>query len=159
MTFPPRIMLAAIVALVGLLAAAVITTTASGLERDQLVIDLSDGAVELNTDELSAGKIEIEARNERGTEQHELLIVRTNKPVDALPRGLAAVSLPLTGKIIVGADHDAHSHEVEEEPDRGPFPGQVFRVATPLEPGRYVVLCNFPGHYAAGEAAAFTVSE
>ncbi|MEV6160217.1 plastocyanin/azurin family copper-binding protein [Nonomuraea sp. NPDC052129] len=38
-------------------------------------------------------------------------------------------------------------------------PGSAGWVTLTLHPGRYELLCNFPGHYAAGMHAAFDVTK
>lgn len=155
--FRSRLLLAAAVAAAVTIGAGAIAlaTGPSSMDSDTLGITLEDGDVRLDRDRVFAGSTFLDAFNE-GTTEHELLLIRTDTPSDELPRGIAAVSLDLAGELAVGADHEVHDHDGEEE-DRGPEPGNALRVRTKLEPGRYVVLCNIPGHYAAGEHAELEV--
>jgi uncharacterized cupredoxin-like copper-binding protein len=37
-------------------------------------------------------------------------------------------------------------------------PGQTGHMTVNLKPGRYMLFCNLPGHYAAGQHTMFTVT-
>ena len=37
--------------------------------------------------------------------------------------------------------------------------GQAGRMTVRLSPGRYVLFCNAPGHYAAGQHTTFTITK
>jgi uncharacterized cupredoxin-like copper-binding protein len=82
-----------------------------------------------------------------GPSQHELLIFRTDLPPDKLPLGS-------DGRV------DESSDNVPKVFDSGnniPVDGtQTFNTA--LTPGRYVLVCNLPGHYLAGMHVAFVVN-
>ena len=86
------------------------------------------------------GPVTFVVRNAGGI-PHEFVILRTNRQPRALPmKGSQAVE---TGEI----------GEIEELK-----PGQTKRLTVRLGPGKYVLLCNLPGHYQAGQSAAFRVS-
>jgi uncharacterized cupredoxin-like copper-binding protein len=90
----------------------------------------------------SAGKLSLSTVN-RGKLPHELVLAQTNLPAGKLP------TLP--------------DGSVNEEALKSP--GEIPDVAVgatkstnlDLQPGRYVVFCNLPGHYAAGQYADLTV--
>jgi uncharacterized cupredoxin-like copper-binding protein len=86
-----------------------------------------------------AGKLRVAAVN-HGKSPHEFVLIRTAKAPDALPtKGAEASEAGAVGEI------------PEQEP--GHRATHVFT----LEPGRYVYICNVPGHYKAGMAGTLTV--
>lgn len=85
------------------------------------------------------GKIIFVVRNV-GSLEHELVVLRTNRLPRRLPtKGSQAVETGLQGKT----------------PDLRP--GQTRRLTLRLRPGKYVLLCNLPGHYKAGQFAGLCV--
>ena len=128
--------------------------------------------VELTSDEwgidagqapVRAGRVTFDERN-TGAVPHDLLIVRTDLPADALPRGLEGVAVELAGDVVLGESHSDHQHDTGagQAADRAHAedhldPGGRRRRTVTLEPGRYVVLCPVPGHYERGQATAVTV--
>lgn len=85
------------------------------------------------------GRVTFVVRN-AGKMPHEFLILRTNSPARALKlRGTRAVEIGRKGRIVAF---------------RG---GATKRLTLNLPPGRYVLLCNLPGHYKAGQAIDFVV--
>ena len=88
---------------------------------------------------VSPGAITFVVRN-MGKIPHELAIVRTGRHHHALPMaGSKASEAGLMG-------------EIEEF-----LPGQTRRLVVKLAPGKYVLLCNLPGHYMAGQYASLRV--
>jgi len=88
---------------------------------------------------VSPGAITFVVRN-TGKIPHELAIVRTGRHHHALPMaGSKASEAGLMG-------------EIEEF-----LPGQTRRLVVKLAPGKYVLLCNLPGHYMAGQYASLRV--
>lgn len=77
-----------------------------------------------------------------GAIAHELVIVRSDLAVDALPQA--------------GGAADESQLEVVGRIDQ--WPGGESREATfSLAAGQYILICNLPGHYQLGMRAAFTV--
>ena len=76
-----------------------------------------------------------------GTMSHEMVVVKTNKTPKQLtePNGTAN-----------------ESTSVGEAADLAP--GQIKEVTLDLKPGRYILLCNLPGHYKAGMYHTFVVT-
>jgi uncharacterized cupredoxin-like copper-binding protein len=86
-----------------------------------------------------AGKLRVTAEN-HGKSPHEFVLIRTAKAARALPtKGAEASEAGAVGEI------------PEQKP--GHRASHVFR----LKPGRYVYICNVPGHYKAGMAGTLTV--
>jgi uncharacterized cupredoxin-like copper-binding protein len=90
-----------------------------------------------------AGDVTFVAHN-AGKLEHELVVIRSNRPAN---------HLPLDGK------------EASETGSRGEIggvmPGKTGRLTLDLRPGKYVLICNrsdHDGHYEHGMFAAFTVS-
>ena len=90
---------------------------------------------------VKAGQVRFIAAN-YGTMSHEMVVVKTDKTPKQLmePNGSAN-----------------ESTSVGEAADIAP--GQTKTVTLDLKPGRYVLLCNLPGHYKAGMYHTFVVTQ
>jgi uncharacterized cupredoxin-like copper-binding protein len=85
------------------------------------------------------GKLRVTAKN-NGRIEHELILIRTTKAPGALPiKGDAASEAGAVG-------------EISEQK-----PGKSGTHTFNLKPGRYVYICNVPGHYQAGMRGGLTV--
>lgn len=89
-----------------------------------------------NVTSVPAGKVEFTARNV-GQVPHELMVER-------MPMVMDASGLP---------KEDAAQGMIEDM-----APGQTGHMTLTLKPGRYMLFCNLPGHYAAGQHTMFTVT-
>lgn len=86
-----------------------------------------------------AGKVTFVVRN-AGKIAHNFVVLRTNLPPSKLPTvGAVAKEVGRQGKT----------------PVFGPGTGR--RLALTLRPGKYVLICNVPGHYKAGMFVGFRV--
>lgn len=138
-------------------AALAFASAAGGAGDGVSTIALRDGEIALEDSTLEPGRHVIEAVNE-GTTEHELVVLRTDTPVDELPVGLHGVSISQAGgELVVGEDHVASRHEHEPGEVLGLLPGRSRRTQVELEPGTYVVYCQTGSHYLAGERTSFTV--
>ncbi len=92
----------------------------------------------------NAGEVKFTIEN-KGTIGHEFLVVRTDI---------------LDGQIPLDGDHFAEPSEGLEVIDEiGEYPaGTTELLVLSLEAGNYQLVCNLPGHYAAGMHASFVVS-
>ena len=110
---------------------------------DEIALDfvLSDFAID-GPASVDAGLLRFNVKNE-GAAIHELVIVRTDAEPDALP---------VESGIVVESDLDVIG-EIEE------FPGGESRSSSfQLDAGRYLLICNVPGHYSLGMVAELTVT-
>jgi len=95
-----------------------------------------------------AGKVTFKVKN-AGTVAHEMVVIRTDLPAEALTVAEGKVNEAAAGKVI---------GEVEEFPPDGKA-----EITLDLEAGRYVLFCNVleqgqpKGHYPQGMRAEFTV--
>lgn len=88
----------------------------------------------------AAGKLEITLVND-GDAPHELVVLKTDAAADALQVSDGRVS------------EDDSVGEVEEVEG-----GETGTATLDLKPGRYVIVCNVPGHYMKGMRGTLTVS-
>lgn len=100
--------------------------------------------VRLDRESVSTGPVTFVITNEAATEKHELVVIKLDAPGQALPY------LEARRKVDEGQVNALE--EVE-----GLKPGQTETLTLTLEPGSYVLICNYDGHYRAGMWAPFTV--
>jgi len=86
----------------------------------------------------SAGLVRFTVRN-AGAINHEFVVLRTDKQAGSLLKG---------GE----ADERGNVGEIGDLP-----PGSAKTLALRLKAGHYALICNLPGHYAAGQHSDFTV--
>jgi uncharacterized cupredoxin-like copper-binding protein len=89
--------------------------------------------------ELARGTLAITAEN-KGKTEHELVLLKTNADPSKLPKKGDGVS---------------EKDSVGEIPEVAP--GQDGSATFDLKPGKYVMVCNIPGHYDAGMYGTLTV--
>jgi uncharacterized cupredoxin-like copper-binding protein len=105
---------------------------------------LQEWKVSVSPNTATAGEVKFTMSN-NGTIGHEFLVVKTDI---------------LDGKIPLDGDHFAEpSPGLEVIDEIGEFkPGTTELLVLTLEPGNYQLVCNLPGHYAAGMHTTFVVS-
>ena len=86
-----------------------------------------------------AGKVTFVVQNV-GKLDHSFVVIKTSRAPNALP--------------VNGATADESGKVGRIEPFK---PGQTRTLTLNLKPGKYVLLCNVPGHYKAGQFAGFQV--
>ncbi|HZR46946.1 MAG TPA: cupredoxin domain-containing protein [Candidatus Manganitrophaceae bacterium] len=125
------------------------TPRAAAKSAERVSVELKEWGVTPDKRSVPAGgKVTFKAKN-AGTMEHELVILKTSYPIDALPTAEGKVKEEAAGEVI---------GEIEE------FPPNEEREATfDLPPGSYILFCNVSekgqteGHYQKGMRAAFTV--
>lgn len=116
--------------------AATAGTAATAGPVEKVTAQLGDYWVRPNMTSVPAGKVEFVARNV-GKVPHELMVER-------MPIKMDAPGQP---------NEEAAQGMIE---DMGP--GESGQMTMDLQPGRYVLFCNVPGHYALGQHTMFTVT-
>ena len=114
----------------------------------------SDGAtvgVKLNEYKLQLETTSIRRKvtfqlSNQGKEKHEFVILRTELTPMSLPTDTSV------DKIQEEAAGIEHVNEID-----GLGPGEQKNLALNMKPGRYLLLCNIPGHVHGGMVAAFEV--
>ena len=120
------------------------SVTAAGAAPNIAVVE-KDFSIQATPATTRAGLVDFTVSN-AGPSAHEFLIFRADQAPDALPTGS-------DGRV------DESSDQITKVFDSGdniaPNGSKVFHAA--LTPGKYVMVCNLPGHYKAGMHEAFTV--
>jgi uncharacterized cupredoxin-like copper-binding protein len=116
--------------------------TSAAATATHVKVTLTEMAVTLGAVSAPTGPIVFEITN-KGTIEHEFVILKTDVPFDSLDP-----SKDEPGK----ADETGHVDEVDPV-----NAGTSTSLAVTLDPGKYVLICNKPGHYAAGMRVGFTV--
>jgi uncharacterized cupredoxin-like copper-binding protein len=94
-----------------------------------------------------SGHVAVAVHN-AGKIPHEFVVFRTALAPTALPQLADGSKIDEKGKGITHLDPEAEDIQ----------PGTTKSITVVLTPGRYVVVCNLPGHYKAGMHAVLTVS-
>ncbi len=115
---------------------------------------MSGGAMHLGLDQaaVSGAAVSFLVSN-LGSVSHELVVL-------PLPDGQIAGTRPVgqDGRIDETGSFGEASNTCAEGSGQGILPGASGWVTMTLAPGRYELVCNLPGHYAAGMYGQFTVS-
>jgi uncharacterized cupredoxin-like copper-binding protein len=123
------------------------TAAAGGGAGATLTIKMGDFYFAPKNATAQAGKTTIEAPNE-GSVEHELVVFKTNMNPANLP---TEANGEVDEKKLEqeGAEELGEIEEVE--------PGETGSKEFNLTPGKYVMICNLPGHYAQGMYGSLTV--
>jgi len=120
------------------------SVTASSAVPNIAVVE-KDFSIQATPPTVKGGLVDVTVAN-AGPSAHEFLIFRADQAPDALPTGS-------DGRV------DESSDQITKVFDSGDNiaanSSKVFHAA--LTPGKYVMVCNLPGHYKAGMHEAFTV--
>lgn len=111
-------------------------------------IDLSKATmgVKAMPDMARAGKITFDVTNNSKGTIHEMIVMQLDPAGDALPY--------ITADNKVDEDKAGDKGEVSELD-----PGKSGSLTVDLVPGKYLLICNVPGHYASGMWTEFTVNK
>ena len=112
-------------------------------EADTTVtVSLGEYFVKPDVSSTKAGNVKFEVTND-GKMEHEFVVIKTDT---------APGDLPL-------ADGNVDEEAAGEVPGEIPsvMPGATEELTLSLDAGKYVLICNLPGHYAAGQYVGFTV--
>ena len=132
--------------------AVLLVACATGCTGDQevptadVVARMEDFKIELSAEEVASGDVVIGMRND-GPTAHELVVARTDRDSDELPLGEDGLSVAEEAPRfrVIGEDESVLLDEEDV-------------LALQLEPGHYVLFCNFQGHYLGGMHADLEVT-
>ena len=103
-------------------------------------------SVRTNVASVKAGKVTFEVTNLSRSIVHEMIVVAVENPDAPLPYDYNAGQIPEKQVKMLG--------ETEEMQ-----PNAEKTIALDLKPGAYLLICNVPGHYAAGMWTPLTVTQ
>jgi uncharacterized cupredoxin-like copper-binding protein len=112
-----------------------------------LTISMSDYAFSPNAGTTNSGTVKISAPNQ-GQLPHELVLFKTNKSPGSLPT-LSNGEVDEEGLEASGVESPGEIEDVG--------PGETKSASLKLTPGKYVMICNLPGHYKQGMYGTLTV--
>lgn len=112
----------------------------SGAESTTVSATLHDGAIELSPTTVPAGRVSLQVDNQ-GTMTHEIEVFAG-----------AGADLPVSNNVA-----DTSGMELVDEVE-DIAPGLTPTLDLDLQPGRYLVICNLPGHYQMGMVTELTVT-
>ena len=111
-------------------------------------VDLSTAPVGIKTSPatVGAGEVTFEVTNTSKQMVHEMIVMYLADPTKPLPY--------IDKEFRVDEDKAGDKGEVSELD-----PGKSGTLTVTLEPGKYLLICNVPGHYAAGQWTEFEVTK
>jgi uncharacterized cupredoxin-like copper-binding protein len=116
----------------------------SGHADETIHVKLTDNTIQLDPGTAKAGRVTFEVNNAaNGNTEHEFVVLRTDRDDGSLPVHKGMVTESRFNKI----------GEVEDLAR-----GSTKRLSLKLAPGRYVLICNRPGHYEMGMHTSFVVA-
>lgn len=114
-------------------------TTAAEATATSIDTALGEMYIRPAQDTAPAGPVTFVLKNE-GSAEHEFVVVKTDMQAGDL------------------AGDNGEADETGSVGEEGSIqPGETKELTLDLEPGHYALICNLPGHYAAGMYADFTV--
>ena len=115
-------------------------TSSSAAPGNKLSLKLSEYSITPDVTVVKAGKVKVTAAN-NGAMPHEAVFLKTDTPA-------AKLKVASNGRV-------SESDSVGEVAD---IPGNKSKSGTlDLKPGKYVIVCNIPGHYQQGMYTALVV--
>ncbi|NTU85810.1 MAG: hypothetical protein HGA45_41850 [Chloroflexales bacterium] len=105
---------------------------------------LTDTSITLSAASVKAGDVVFRITNTSMMELHELVVIKTDLSADQLIPD-ASGRLDESTLTSMGEEGDITMHQSVDLPLK-------------LAPGRYLLICNLPGHYQAGMHTVFTVT-
>jgi uncharacterized cupredoxin-like copper-binding protein len=112
-----------------------------------LTIDMSDYAFSPKDATTNAGTVKLSTPNQ-GQLPHELVLFKTKQPAGSLP-ALSNGEVDEEGLEANGVESPGEIEDVG--------PGETKSATLKLTPGKYVMICNLPGHYKQGMYGTLTV--
>lgn len=128
-----------------ILGLALVTASCSGDDEGTVAVTLADFTVTPDPDSASAGEVTFDVTND-AEQIHEFVVFQTDLAPDQLPTE-------------EGGDVDESGEGVELVDEIEDIEGGSTQSLTVnLDAGKYVLICNLPGHYAQGMHAGFSVT-
>src|SRR4051812_27841712 len=113
---------------------------APGLDRSKATM-----GIKLSRDSVPAGDVTFEVKNASKDTVHEMIVMYLENPIKALPY--------IDVENRVDEDKAGDKGEVSELD-----PGKSGSLTVGLRPGKYLLICNVPGHFVAGMWTEFAVT-
>ena len=110
--------------------------------------------IRVDKDTVQAGRTTFVIDNV-GTIHHEMAIYKTDLPADKLPLTAEGTVDEEKAGLVAEA---VYTRPLRGDEDHRIRDGRGVDYTVSLPPGKYVLLCNLPGHYKAGQFVAFTVT-
>jgi uncharacterized cupredoxin-like copper-binding protein len=102
-------------------------------------------AVRINQPSVKAGAVRFDVTNWSRGMLHEMLVVAVDNPRAPLPYDYSQAKMAEDQVKVLGDTGDLQ-------------PGASYMLDVTLTPGSYLMICNVPGHYAAGMVSPLTVT-
>lgn len=116
--------------------AGVVVAQAGGARASTVEVIQKEMKISLKPSVVEAGKVTFVVRN-TGTVEHEMVVIRRASKLAV--KNFQAVEQASPGEV------------------EGVMPGKAKQLTLKLSPGKYLLICNIPGHYMLGMHSVLTV--
>ncbi len=122
-------------------------TTSANTSNNVTKIDVKEKEMKIipSSNTAPAGQIDFVVKNV-GRMPHELVVFKTDLPIDKLPQKNGEMD-----------EKGAGVKNVADTGDNYIKSGETRKLRALLTPGNYVLVCNLPGHFSGGMKTAFVV--
>ncbi|MBW4568728.1 MAG: cupredoxin domain-containing protein [Tolypothrix carrinoi HA7290-LM1] len=118
--------------------------SATNSASTKIQVTATEMKFQLSQSTVPAGTVEFETTN-KGKIPHEMVVIKTDLPLE---------KLPLEGDKL---DEDKAGKEIGEIEEDDLKSGVTKTLKVNLTPGKYLIVCNLPGHFKAGMRTFLTV--
>ena len=118
--------------------------SATSTAGTKIQVTATEMKFQLSQSTVPAGTVEFETTN-KGKIPHEMVVIKTDLPLE---------KLPLKGDKL---DEDKAGKEIGEIEEDDLKSGETKTLKVNLTPGKYLIVCNLPGHFKAGMRTFLTV--
>jgi uncharacterized cupredoxin-like copper-binding protein/mono/diheme cytochrome c family protein len=126
-------------------------SASSGQEAGPMEVKatIQDMSISLSSSTAPAGKVSFVVTN-KGPSTHEFVVLSTKTPADKFPIASFEGEANRFNEDAAGIINVGEAGEIQ--------PGKTKTLTIDMAPGHYAIICNLPGHYAAGMHQDFQIS-
>ena len=123
-----------------------VTAIASKVNGSSVAVTEKDFSISLDNSTANSGAVDFNIKNE-GPTSHEFVVIKTDTAEDKLPMNSTGTSVDTSASGL---------QQVDQKQNISSGSSTTLTISN-LAPGKYVLICNLPGHYQLGMHTSLTV--